>query len=128
MSKTEVILTDNIEGLGAESDHVKVAAGFARNYLYPQGKAIPVTSANKRRLDALRKRREERETHELNAMSELGKSLSRMVLIMSVRTGDDGKMFGSVTPAVIADELKSQFEIDHRPRPPRRPCRGSPAR
>src|SRR5215218_8065659 len=53
MSKTEVILTHNIVGLGAESDHVKVAAGYARNYLYPQGLAIPVTGANKRRLESL---------------------------------------------------------------------------
>ncbi len=43
MAKTEVILTHNIVGLGGESDQVKVAAGYARNYLYPQGLAIPVT-------------------------------------------------------------------------------------
>jgi len=45
MAKTEVILTHNIVGLGGESDQVKVAAGYARNYLYPQGLAIPVTGA-----------------------------------------------------------------------------------
>src|SRR3974390_3365374 len=53
MSKTEVILTHNIVGLGAESDQVKVTAGYARNYLIPQGFAIPLTAANKRRLEAL---------------------------------------------------------------------------
>ena len=51
MPKTEVILTHNIVGLGAESDQVKVAAGYARNYLFPQGFAIPLTGANKRRLE-----------------------------------------------------------------------------
>ena len=60
MAKTEVILTHNIVGLGGESDQVKVAAGYARNYLFPQGLAVPVTGANKRRLDALKKRRGER--------------------------------------------------------------------
>ena len=44
MAKTEVILTNNVIGLGAESDHVKVAAGYARNYLFPQGLAIPLTA------------------------------------------------------------------------------------
>jgi large subunit ribosomal protein L9 len=111
MPKTEVILTHNIVGLGAESDQVRVAAGYARNYLFPQGLAIPVTGANKRRLEALKQRRAEREAHELNTMSELAKGLSKMVLKITVKTGDDGKMFGSVTSGTIADELKHQFEV-----------------
>ena len=60
MAKTEVILTHNIVGLGGESDQVKVAAGYARNYLFPQGLAIPLSGANKRRLEALKQRRAER--------------------------------------------------------------------
>ena len=111
MAKTEVILTHNIVGLGGESDQVKVAAGYARNYLYPQGLAIPLTAANKRRLDALRQRRAEREAHELNTMTELAKSLSKMLLTIKVKTGEDGKMFGSVTAGSIADELRTQFEV-----------------
>ena len=51
MPKTEVILTNSVAGLGAESDQVKVAAGYARNYLFPQGLAVPVNGANKRRLE-----------------------------------------------------------------------------
>ncbi len=111
MAKTEVILTHNIVGLGAESDHVKVAAGYARNFLYPQGLAIPVTGANKRRLEVLRQRRAEREAHELNSMTDLAKSLSKLVLLLKVKTGDDGKMFGAITAGTIADELKHQFEV-----------------
>ena len=111
MAKTEVILTHNVIGLGAESDQVKVAAGYARNYLFPQGLAISLTAANKRRLEALRHRRAEREAHEFNTMSELAKSLSKMTLVLTAKTGEDGKMFGSITPGAIADELKHQFEI-----------------
>ena len=111
MPKTEVILIQNIVGLGAESDHVKVAAGYARNYLFPQGFAIPLTGANKRRIEALRQRRAEREAHEFNTMSELAKGVSKLVCLIKVKTGEDGKMFGSITPGVIADELKHQFEI-----------------
>src|SRR5258705_6245883 len=111
MAKTEVILTHNIVGLGAESDHVKVAAGYARNYLFPQGFAIPLTGANKRRIEALRQRRAEREAHEFNTMSELAKGVSKLVCLIKVKTGEDGKMFGSITSGTIADELKHQFDI-----------------
>lgn len=111
MAKTDVILTHNIVGLGGESDQVKVAAGYARNYLYPQGLAIPVTGANKRRLEALRQRRAEREAHELNTMTELAKSVSKLICVVTVKTGEDGKMFGTVTSGMIADQLKHQFDI-----------------
>jgi large subunit ribosomal protein L9 len=111
MAKTEVILTHNIVGLGAESDQVKVAAGYARNYLLPHGLAIPVTGANKRRLEALKQRRAEREAHELNTMTELAKSISKLICLVSVKTGEDGKMFGTVTNGMIADQLKTQFDV-----------------
>jgi len=111
MAKTEVILTHNIVGLGGESDQVRVAAGYARNYLFPQGLAIPLTSSNKRRLESLKQRRAEREAHELNAMTELAKSISKLLCVLTVKTGEDGKMFGTVTSGMIADQLKTQFDI-----------------
>jgi large subunit ribosomal protein L9 len=111
MSKLEIILTSNIVGLGGESDHVKVAAGYARNYLFPQRLAIPLTHANKRRIEALKQRRAEREAHEFNTMSELAKGVGKLVCVVQVKTGDDGKMFGSVTAGSIADQLKHQFDI-----------------
>jgi large subunit ribosomal protein L9 len=111
MAKTEVILTSNLVGLGAESDQVKVAAGYARNYLFTHGLAIPVSAANKRRLESLRQRRAEREAHELNSMNELASSISKIVLKITVKTGADGKMFGAVTAGTIADELKHQCDV-----------------
>jgi large subunit ribosomal protein L9 len=111
MAKTEVILIQNIVGLGGESDLVKVAAGYARNYLFPQGLAVPVTATNKRRIEALKKRRAEREAHEFNTMTELSKSISKLIAVLQVKTGDDGKMFGAVTAGTIADQLKTQFDI-----------------
>ena len=111
MPKTEVILTHNIVGLGAESDQVKVAAGYARNYLFPQRLAIPLTMANKRQIESLRQRRAEREAHEFNTMSELAKGVAKLICLIKVKAGEDGKMFGSVTAGTIADELKHQFDI-----------------
>jgi large subunit ribosomal protein L9 len=109
--KTEVILTHNIVGLGAESDQVKVAPGYARNYLYPQRLAIPLTQANRRHVEALKRKRAEREAHEFNTMTELAKGVQKLICVLKVKTGDDGKMFGSVTSGMIADELKHQFDI-----------------
>jgi large subunit ribosomal protein L9 len=111
MAKTEVILTHNIVGLGGESDQVKVAAGYARNFLFPQGFAIPLTSSNKRRIEALKQRRGEREAHEFNTMTQLSKGVTKLICVIKVKAGDDGKMFGSVTAGMIADELKHQFDI-----------------
>jgi large subunit ribosomal protein L9 len=111
MAKTEVILTHNIVGLGGESDQVRVAAGYARNYLFPQGFAVPLNGANKRRIEALKQRRAEREAHEFNTMTELSKGVAKLICVIKVKAGDDGKMFGSVTAGMIADELKHQFDI-----------------
>ncbi|HEY1788529.1 MAG TPA: 50S ribosomal protein L9 [Verrucomicrobiae bacterium] len=109
--KTEVILTHNIVGLGAESDQVKVAPGFARNYLFPQRLAIPLTQANRRHIEALKRKRAEREAHEFNTMTELAKGVQKLICVIKVKTGEDGKMFGSVTSGMIVDELKHQFDI-----------------
>ena len=111
MAKTEVILTHNIVGLGGESDQVRVASGYARNYLIPHRLAIPMTQVNKRHIEALKQKRAEREAHEFNTMTELAKGINKLICILKVKTGDDGKLFGSVTTGMIADELKHQFDI-----------------
>ena len=112
MAKTEVILVKSVPDLGGESDRVSVAAGYARNYLIPRGLAVPLTEANARRLEVLKQRRSVREAHELTTMNELAKSLHRLVLMITVKTGDDGRMFGSITSGNIVQELKTQFEVD----------------
>ena len=111
MAKTEVILTHNIAGLGGESDNVRVAAGYARNYLFPQRLALPVTSANKRQIESLKQKRAEREAHEFNHMTELAKGFTKLICVIKVKTGEDGKLFGAITTGMIADELQHQFDI-----------------
>lgn len=112
MSKVDVILVRSVSDLGAEGDQVKVAAGYARNYLVPQGYAIPVTMANKRHLEALKERRIAREAREVESMTELGAMLSKLVLDVAVKTNEDHtKMYGSVTSTTIVDELKARYEI-----------------
>jgi large subunit ribosomal protein L9 len=65
MAHNEILLLKPVEGLGGEGDQVKVRAGFARNFLVPRSIAVPVTRANKKHVEALKKRRAEREASEL---------------------------------------------------------------
>ena len=112
MSKTEVILTENVVGLGAESDKVEVAAGYARNYLLPLGKAISASAGNERYLAALQAKRTQRETKELELMGDLKAELEHLLLVVKVKTGEGGKMFGSVTVGMIADQAKAQLGVE----------------
>jgi large subunit ribosomal protein L9 len=105
MAHSEVLLVKPVDGLGGEGDQVKVRAGYARNYLLPRNVAVPVTKSNRKQIEALKKRRGEREAHELNGARELAKKLEKTSLAFAVTTGEGGKMFGSVTVADIHDKL-----------------------
>jgi large subunit ribosomal protein L9 len=111
MAVTEVILKENIPGLGAEADVVKVRRGFARNFLVPQGKAYEVTPGNLKRLNLLKTKRAEREGRELNEAEELARKINKVKLDFTLETGETGKAFGSVTAKDIEDKLLAEAEI-----------------
>jgi large subunit ribosomal protein L9 len=111
MAVTEVILKENIPGLGAEADVVKVRRGFARNFLVPQGKAYEVTPGNLKRLNLLKTKRAEREARELNEAEELARKINKVKLDFILETGETGKAFGSVTAKDIEDKLLAETEI-----------------
>jgi len=114
MPSTEIILTENVPGLGAEADLVKVRRGYARNYLLPGGKAYEVTPASLRQLDHLKKKRAERESRELNEAEELARRINKLRLMFKLETGETGKAFGSITAHDIVTRLKNEIghEID----------------
>src|SRR6184192_3718176 len=114
MPLTELILTENVPGLGAEADVVKVRRGYARNYLLPQKKAYEVTPGARRQLDALKQKRAEREARELNEAEELARRIGKTRLVFTLATGETGKAFGSVTAQDIVNRLKNEVgaEID----------------
>jgi large subunit ribosomal protein L9 len=115
MAHSEVLLVKPVEGLGGEGDQVKVRAGYARNYLLPRNVAVPVTKANRKHVDALKKRRAEREATELNGAQELAKRLEKTSLAFAVTTGEGGKMFGSITSADLHEKLVAAgFNIDRK--------------
>ncbi|MFD2255064.1 50S ribosomal protein L9 [Luteolibacter algae] len=107
MANAQVILKEKIEGLGAEADVVKVRAGYARNYLVPQGKAYEATKANLRHVEALKTERSRREAEELVVAQELATKISKLKPSFTLSTGQGGKAFGSVTSIDIHKELES---------------------
>lgn len=107
MANAQVILKEKIEGLGSEADVVKVRAGYARNYLVPQGKAYEATKANLRHVEALNTARAQREATELVAAQELATRISKLKPSFTLSTGQGGKAFGSVTSIDIHKELEA---------------------
>jgi large subunit ribosomal protein L9 len=115
MANTEILLLEKIDNLGLEGDIVKVKAGFARNFLLPRKKAVPLNLSNKKRLDALMIARAARESEELQNAQEVATKLENISLAIAVKTGSGGKLFGSVTSQQIVDKLKEQgFVVDKR--------------
>src|SRR5215216_620167 len=112
MPLTELILIENVPGLGAEADVVKVRRGYARNYLLPQKKAYEVTPGARRQLDALKQKRAEREARELNEAEELARRIGKTRLVFTLETGETGKAFGSVTAQDIVNRLKNEAGVD----------------
>ena len=115
MAHNEVLLIKPVEGLGAEGDQVKVRAGYARNYLLPRAIAVPLTRANRKQIEALKKRRVEREAQELSTAQDLAGRLEKIRIAFAVKTGEGGKMFGAVTANDLHDKLaQAGLEIDKR--------------
>jgi large subunit ribosomal protein L9 len=109
MAYAEVILTENIPGLGAEADLVKVRRGFARNFLIPRGKALEVTPSSLRRIDHLKGKRAEREARELSLAEQLANKINKLILNFTLETGETGKAFGSITAKDIHDRLLQEL-------------------
>ncbi|KAB2640319.1 MAG: 50S ribosomal protein L9 [Verrucomicrobia bacterium] len=107
MANAQVILKEKIEGLGLEADVVKVRAGYARNFLIPQGKAYEASRANLRHVEALKVSRANREAVELTAAQELATRISKLKPKFTLSTGQGGKAFGSVTNMDIHKELEA---------------------
>jgi large subunit ribosomal protein L9 len=115
MATSEILLVKPVENLGGEGDQVKVRAGYARNYLLPRGIAVPLTGANRKQVDALKKRRAERESQELNGAQDLAKKLEKTSMAFAVKTGEGGRMFGAITANDIHDKLVAAgFNIEKR--------------
>lgn len=111
----ELILTADVEGLGLEGQIVKVAEGYARNYIIPRKLGVPVTNAAIKRLEKNKLERESRQIKDIEAARSLALSLEKMSCTIPVKVGENDKLFGSVTAADILASLKQQgVELDKR--------------
>jgi large subunit ribosomal protein L9 len=110
----EVLLAQNIEHLGKIGDVVKVAPGYARNYLVPRGLAKPVTAENLHRIEQERKLVQIEENKRISSLKDLAAKIATTNVTLEVKANPEGHLFGSVTGAMIAQEL-AKFGFDVHP-------------
>jgi len=111
----EVILREDWESLGRRGDVVKVAEGYARNFLLPHGKALAVTPQNKARIEKERKDNAIKAAKEKAVFEELGKKIDGMRFVVPRRVAEGDNLYGSVTSNDIADLLKAKgLEVEKR--------------
>ncbi|MBE6065634.1 50S ribosomal protein L9 [Clostridium cochlearium] len=108
----KVILLKDVKKLGKKDDVVNVSDGYARNFLFPRKLA---SEANQSSLNLLNNKKEAERKQKLAEMEEaqkLADELKNQELILKVKSGDNGKLFGSITGKDISDELKNKFNLD----------------
>jgi large subunit ribosomal protein L9 len=111
----EVILREHVDNLGKRGEIVKVADGYARNYLLPRKLALPATDGNRKHVERERKIMETREAQEKAGAETIATRLTTVDISIARRVGDTEQLYGSVTAADIVDFLKAKgFEIDRR--------------
>ena len=102
----KLILTQDVTGLGAPGDVVEVAAGYGRNYLVPQGLAIQATRGAEKQIATIRRAREVREVRDLGHAKEIQGQLSGLTVRLPARSGNGGRLFGSITSADVVDAVQ----------------------
>jgi large subunit ribosomal protein L9 len=109
----EVLLIENIPNLGIRGDVVNVKDGYARNFLLPRKKALPVTAGNKRQIELEKERNLKLRAKELAEAEALKAKIEALSLQIARKVGEQGHLFGSVTNADVAELIKGKgFEID----------------
>lgn len=114
---TKVILKADMDTLGASGEVVDVKPGYARNYLIPQGLAYEASAANMKRVEEEKAKSEERAKRDYLEGRRRASQLEGASVAFQVRAAEEGKLFGSVTPADVTDrlnELDLDFELDRR--------------
>jgi large subunit ribosomal protein L9 len=111
----EVILREHVDNVGRRGEIVKVADGYARNFLLPRKLALPATAGNKQRIERERAKFEAREMEERKVAEAVAARMESLELEIARRVGETDALYGSVTTSDVADALAAQgFEIDRR--------------
>jgi large subunit ribosomal protein L9 len=104
----EVILLENVEGMGKRGDQIKVQRGYARNYLLPRSLALEATSSGARQFQERERVRVTQESKARTDAEKRAEKLNKLTIHMKVQAGDDGKLFGSVTSSDIAEAIAAE--------------------
>ncbi len=107
----QVILLEKVGKLGALGDQVNVKAGYGRNFLIPQGKAVPANKANKESFEARRAELEAAAAEKLAAAQARAEAMNELVVTIAANAGDEGKLFGSIGTKDIADALAAAGHV-----------------
>lgn len=111
----EVILKEDVKGLGYKNDTITVKGGYGRNYLIPKGKAIVASQSNRKMIAENVKQAAHKAEKIKNDAESVAKSIGEITLEMGAKVGEKGKIFGAITPLQISDVLKEKgFKIDRR--------------
>jgi large subunit ribosomal protein L9 len=111
----EVILREHVDNLGRRGEIVKVADGYARNYLLPRKLALLATAGNKQRIEREREKFETREAEEMKVAQAMAERMSGVEIEIARKVGETDALYGSVTTSDIAEALKTKgFDIDRR--------------
>lgn len=108
----KVILTDELRGKGGEGDIVEVAQGYAENFLFPNKMALPATPGNIKQLEERRHNIEKREAERIAAAEALKAAIDGKSVTVDAKIGEEGQLFGSVTPAQIAEAIKAELGVE----------------
>lgn len=108
----KVILTDELRGKGGEGDIVEVAQGYAENFLFPNKMALPATPGNIKQLEERRHNIEKREAERVAAAEALKAAIDGKSVTVDAKIGEEGQLFGSVTPAQIAEAIKAELGVE----------------
>jgi len=115
MGSVQVILTEDVYALGEAGDVVAVKPGYARNYLVPQGKALPATAARVNEVEHQKRVIAEKRARELKDLEAVKAKLESLALEIAAQAGEEGKLFGSVTAQHLAELLSEKgLEVDRR--------------
>lgn len=109
--KIKVILKENIKGVGKKDEVVEVKDGYANNFLYSQNKAVPATDENLKKLKNKAEKNKKDHDKEVKKAEEIKKQINGKEIILSVKSGENGKVFGSVGSKEIVDEIKKVFSL-----------------
>ena len=108
----KVILKQDIKGVGKKDQIINAADGYARNFLFPRGLAVPADTGNLNNLSAKNKAEAAKKERNLENSKKLAEELKSKVLTIQVKAGSNGKLFGGVTSKEISEALKNQLNVD----------------